>query len=192
MPLRNNQRIELETEIELLEQFGRPFGELTTIQENTYSLAIGKFILAFSYLETSLDHMLITAISDRADEPGYRIIKYLTFRNKINLANDEYRRMISFVRTERKKNSLNSKLKTITKKLEEISEFRNKVAHANWESLSEHGFVRVKIVDDKTGEGIHFVKAKLTPGVMNRFSRLAIKWADEVNEFSEDSPLAYA
>lgn len=191
MPRGNNQRIELESEIELLEQFGRPFGELTARQEEKYSLAIGKFFMAFSYLETSLDHMIITAISDRADEQGYRVIKYLKFRDKINYSKDEYLRMISFIQNERRRNSFISKLNVITRKLTEVSEFRNKVAHANWESLSESGFVRVRIQDERSGGGIEFLRVKMTPKVMNRFSRLAIKTADDIDEFTDPSPLAY-
>lgn len=191
MPRRNIQRIELESEIELLEQFGRPFGELTQRQEEAYSKAIGKFLMTFSYLETSLDHMIITAVSDRADECGYRVIKYLRFKDKINYAKDEYRRMISFVENERRRNGFNSRLDTIVRRLEEVSEFRNKVAHANWESLSESGFVRVKIQDERNGEGIQFIRIKMTPRVINRFSGLAISIANNIDEFTDLSPLAY-
>lgn len=191
MPRRNDRRIELESEIELLEQFGRPFGEFTERQEEAYSKAIGKFFMAFSFLETSLDHMIITAVSDRADEQGYRLIKYLGFRDKINYAKDEYRRMISFIQNERRRNSFNSRLDTIVRRLEEVSEFRNKVAHANWESLSETGFVRVKIQEDRNGEGIQFIKIKMTPRVMNRFSSLAISVANSIDEITDPSPIAF-
>jgi hypothetical protein len=191
MSKRNNQRIELEREIESLDQFGRLFGELTARQEESYSRAIGKFLMAFSYLETSLDHMIITAISDRADERGYRVVKYLKFKDKVDYATGEYRRMISFIRNHRRKNRFISRLDTIIRRLEEIREFRNKVAHAHWTSLSESGFVRVKIQDESTGEGIQFVRVKITPQVMNRFSRLAISVANEIDEFADPSPLAF-
>ncbi len=188
---RNNQRIELESTIELLDQFGRPFGELTARQVESYSRAIGKFFMSFSYLETSLDHMIITAISERADERGYRVIKYLKFRDKIYYAKGEYSRMVSCIRNRRRKDGFYSRLETICRRLIEISEFRNKVAHANWESLAVSGFVRVKIKDEQSGEGIQFVRVKMTPRVMNRFSRLAISVANDIDRFNDPSPLEY-
>ncbi len=186
MPRRKfEERIPLEREVEALEQYGRPWGERTFQQEESYSRAIGKFFIVFSTLETALDHMIITAISDRADEEGYRIIKYLEFRDKINLGKDEYQRRISFVRKEELKTSLQSKLNSIIRKLEEISEFRNKVAHANWESLSDTGFVRTRIKEDKGGEGIHFERIKITPLIIGKFIRQAAALANKVDAFSE-------
>ena len=186
MPRRRfEERIPLEREVEPLDQYGRPWGERTLRQEESYSKAIGKFFIVFSTLETALDHMIITAISDRADEEGYRIIKYLEFRHKINLGKDEYQRRISFISNQKLKASLQSKLNLIIRKLEEISEFRNKIAHANWESLSDAGFVRVRIKEDTTGAGIHFVRIKMTPLIIGEFIRQAAALANRVDSFSE-------
>lgn len=179
------EKIPLEREMEQLEQYGRPWGDRTYQQEENYSRAIGRFFITFSALETALDHMIITAISDRADEEGYRIIKYLEFRDKINLSKDEYQRRISFMGKERLKKSLQGKLISIIRKLEEISEFRNKIAHANWESLSESGFVRVRVKEDKTGEGIHFEKIKITPLIIGKFIRQAESLVNKIDDFSD-------
>ncbi|OGG73953.1 hypothetical protein A3A40_03490 [Candidatus Kaiserbacteria bacterium RIFCSPLOWO2_01_FULL_54_20] len=182
----------LESDVELLEQFGRPFGNLTPSKEKKYSHAIGSFLMAFSYLETALDHLIISSISDRSDEPGYRIIKYLRFRDKTNLANDEYLQLISFIRDKRRKRGYNSKLNKTKKSLEELSEFRNKLAHANWESLTEKGFVRVGTFEDKEGGGVQFKTLKMTPGVINRFTNEVIKTANNIDEwFDNPSPLEF-
>src|SRR5665648_418843 len=85
------EKIPLEKDAEVLEQYGRPSRDLTLVQEASYSRAIGRFFMSFSTLETALDHMIISAVSDRADERGYRIIKYLEFKDKISLSKDEYK-----------------------------------------------------------------------------------------------------
>ena len=54
-------------------------------------------------------------ISDRADEEGYRIIKYLEFKDKINLGKDEYQRRISFINRQKLKTSLQGKLNSIAR-----------------------------------------------------------------------------
>jgi hypothetical protein len=186
-----NQRIQLENEIENLEQFGRPEAELTDEQEESYSTSIGSFFMMFSYVETALDHLIITGISDRADESGYRVVKYFRVSDKINFANDHYRRVISLVGDGRRRRGFEYRLRIIISKLEEVSRFRNKIAHANWESISETGFVRTKIKEGPNGEGIQFVKLRLTPDVINRFTAEAIKLAQKIDDFEHNSPLQF-
>lgn len=180
------EKIPLEKDSEVLEQYGRPSRDLTLVQETSYSRAIGRFLMSFSSLETALDHMIISAVSDRADERGYRIIKYLEFRDKINLSKDEYKRRISFISLKKTKDALQEKLDVVIRKLEEISEFRNKVAHANWESLEESGFVRTRIKEDKTGEGIRFERVKMTPVIIEKFTRQSKALANSIDRLGEE------
>ena len=70
----------------------------------------------------------------------------------------------------RKEKMLNE-LNNIYKKLCELSEFRNKVAHADWQSLDKSGFVRTKIVEDKNNVGMQLEKVKMTPGILIKFRR---------------------
>ncbi|MFA5936589.1 MAG: hypothetical protein WC822_01785 [Candidatus Paceibacterota bacterium] len=67
-------------------------GEFETIenQENKYAKSIGMFIISFSSMEDCIDRDFAKSIHDDMDEPGYRIIKYLSFRDKINLLKDDY------------------------------------------------------------------------------------------------------
>lgn len=181
-----HEKIPTEKEFEPLEQYARPVLELTRIRKDNYSKSIGSFFISFSKLETALDYMIITSISDRSDERGYRIIKYLEFNEKIKLAKDEYQRISSFL-AHKKIIEFNQKiLWAIIKKLEEISEFRNKIAHANWESLDAKGFVRTKIKEDKLGLGVHFEKIKITPEVIYKFTRQIQTLSKGIDEYVEN------
>jgi hypothetical protein len=148
-------------------------GEFETIenQHAKYASAIGSFIISFSELEDTVNNDLATAINERGHEPGYRIIKYLSFRDKINLLNDDYSMLIKFLDSKSTKARLLAELKIIYNKLCELSEFRNKIAHANWQSLDSSGFVRTKIVENKDDIGIQFEKVKMTPGVLVKFRK---------------------
>ena len=74
-------------------------GEFETIenQHAKYANSIGSFIISFSQLEDTVDNDLATAINERAHEPGYRIIKFLSFRDKINLLKDDYSSHIKYL-----------------------------------------------------------------------------------------------
>lgn len=172
------ERIKLETKRVYLAQYGGTEdetveGEFETIanQHAKYASSIGSFVISFSELEDTVDNDLATAISDRTHEPGYRIIKYLSFRDKINLLNDDYSAFIKFLESKSSKTRLLAELKIIYNKLCELSEFRNKVAHANWLSLDTSGFVRTKIVENRDDIGMQLEKVKMTPGVLVKFRK---------------------
>lgn len=172
------ERIKLYTKRVYLAQYGGAEdetveGEFETItnQHAKYAISIGSFIISFSELEDTVDNDLATAISNRAHEPGYRIIKYLSFRDKINLLNDDYSAFIKHIESKSSKIRLLDELKIIYNKLCELSEFRNKVAHANWLSLDKSGFVRTKIVENRDDIGMQLEKVKMTPGVLVKFRK---------------------
>lgn len=172
------EKILLETKRIDLGQYGESeddtvIGEFETIenQHAKYSSAIGSLVLSFSELENTLDNDLATAINERAHEPGYRIIKFLKFRDKINLLKDDYSAHIKYLESSLQKERLLGELEIIYNKLCELSEFRNKVAHANWSSLDHSGFVRTKIIENKEDPGLQFIKIKMTPGVLVKFRK---------------------
>jgi hypothetical protein len=152
---------------------GGVVGEFETIegQHLRYAKAIGSFVISFAELEDSVDRDLATAINERAHEPGYRIIKYLTFRDKIDLLNDDYVAFIKYLSSKSDKKRLLTEIRIIHNKLCELSEFRNKVLHANWQSLDKSGFVRTKIIENKDDFGIQFKKIEMTPSVLVKFRR---------------------
>lgn len=161
--------------------------DTTPIEEkiDSYSKAIGGFLLSFSDLEASVDNDLATAINERSHEPGYRIIKYLKFKSKIDLLKDEYTNFISYLIAGVQKNKLIEEINYIHKKLVELNSFRNKVAHADWNSLDDDGFVRTKIEQSKTKGGINLKKIKMTPSVLLKFRRQNIAIGNKIYEFRD-------
>jgi len=179
------KKIPLEREKEILDQYGRPFGDEDFLKKRGYPQAIGNFLISFSHLETSLDHLIITMISDRSDEPGYRVVKYLNFRNKIKLAKEEYWQAINFISQKRLKEKNKKQFEIIFKKLTELSEFRNKIAHANWMTLDERGYVRVKVGENSGQGGVQFENIKMAPILLYKFTRQAHAVADRIDSFQE-------
>ena len=186
------EKIRLETKRVYIGQYGGSeddsvVGEFETIenQHKKYSSAVGSFIISFAQLEDSVDNDLATAINERMHEPGYRIIKYLSFRDKINLLNDDYVAFIKYCISGSNKIRLLAENKVIHDKLCELSEFRNKVVHANWQSLDSSGYVRTKIVENKDDIGMEFEKVKMTPGVLIKFRKQNEALANRLGLFRE-------
>lgn len=163
------QKIPIERKKEALEQYDFWSGEAGEEQKEVYARSIGLFLIAFSSVEASLDTMLAELINGRSHEPGLRIVKYLNVRTKIDIARDHYKQMIQLTEKGKMKKRIDSEI--IFNKLVEISEFRNKVAHANWATLESDGFVRVDIKEGKDGTGIYFESIKMTPGIIRKFIR---------------------
>jgi NADH dehydrogenase FAD-containing subunit len=50
-----------------------------------YAFSIGRLIIYFSELEESVNNDFATLINERAHDPGLRIVKYLEFREKVDI-----------------------------------------------------------------------------------------------------------
>ena len=151
-----------------------------------YANAIGNFIISFSEIEEGVNNVLSSLINERSHYPGYRIIKYLNFRTKINLLKDEWVSYVKIASKEEKKKELLEEIEIIYNKLREISEFRNKVAHANWVTLDKGGFVTCKIKEDKNEFGmLQFEKIKITPGIILKFLRQMSAISSKLGEYPE-------
>jgi len=186
-------KILLDTKHAAMGQYGQSddiemLGEFETILDHyeKYAKSIGALMISFSGMEDSVDVELATAINERAYEPGYRIIKYLEFRDKINLWKDHYSAYIKGILSGKKQLKFLAEMKAIYLKLVELSEFRNKIAHANWSSLDNAGFVRYRSVENKDiSGGMSFEKVKMTPGVIIKFVRQNDAISTKINEFRE-------
>lgn len=172
------EKIKLNTKLSHMGQYGgseavQDEGEFEILQqvEEKYAKSIGMLMISFSELEDTVDRDLATAINERAYEPGYRIIKYLKFREKIDLLKDDYSAYIKYSFEGKNRVSFFVELRTLYAKLIELSEFRNKIAHANWSSLDKAGFVRYKSVENKVEAGMSFQKVKMTPAIIIKFVR---------------------
>jgi hypothetical protein len=181
-----HSRIPLEKEEVLLEQYDNPYGEAMDKHESDYSVAIGRFLISFSYLENALDSLVSQAIHSGTDEAGYRVIKYLNYRNKVNLALDIYRQVLSFITKKRLKELNTKRLEIVTAKLIELGEFRNKIAHANWMTVDRRGYVRVKMLEDHNKGRLMFEKIKMTPNIIYKFTRQCHAVASKIDVFKDE------
>lgn len=178
-----HQKIKLDSRKEILEQYDYIADEEIFSKEPQYAKAIGSFLIAFSTVSAELDQLIAEAINDRSHDPGYRVVKYLNFSQKVNLARDQYGQLISFFSDPRLKRKNFREHGIIFSKLAEMGSFRNKVAHANWTTLDKSGYVRVKI--DEGDGGIVFKKFKLTPQIILKFTRQCYAVARRISNFRD-------
>lgn len=154
----------IETKKEELEQEDYFDDEYIETVSEKYGLLIGKFIISFNELEHELNQAISKYFIDDSDSKGYRVIKFLTNSSKVNLFYELYLERATFVNTHNK-----SKIKLIKNKLDEIREFRNKLVHANWSTLTKEGYVRTKVESDKEEGVIKFVNAKILPKTIKSY-----------------------
>ena len=144
-----------------------------------YSSLIGEFFMNFSYLEHELEIAIAESISDRSHDLGYLIITKIDgMYNKIDLFHKYYKMFEHFT------DKTGTKLKEIVKALIAINEFRNKLAHAKWQSIQKDGTVRYKIESDKTGI-IKFQNTLMTPKDIRIKIKEISKLVNKINDYRE-------
>ena len=131
--------------------------EITEIKK-TFGNLMGSFLINFSFFEHDLNIAIAEFISQRSHDMGYLIIEGLTMYNKIDL----FIKMYSQLEAQARENKSKKELHNIIISMREINQFRNNIAHANWQSMTRDGFVRIKIVVDNNDGYIKFKKIKLT------------------------------
>ena len=146
-----------------------------------YSKLIGEFIIEFSRLESELNIAIAEAFFDDDHDTGYTILAKLDFSDKTDL----FYKMYLKIATATENNKL-SPLKKIKKQLIEISEFRNKLAHANWSTLTKDGFVRTKITVDNSDGFVRFVKVKILPGNIQEFIDKIDSLIDQIDGYKDN------
>jgi hypothetical protein len=182
---RPKERIPIESRTETIDQYAWfDDGEIFR-NHDRYAIAIGKFVIAFSGLESCLDSTLANAIDDNADYAGYRIIKHLAFGKKVELLREDKAFFIKMCLRGRRAQKNLLALKIICDRLAELGEFRNKVAHARWVTLDRDGYVRVKVEEDPKDGGTCFRKTKMTPGIIVKFTRRCGALAARIENFTE-------
>ena len=75
----------------------------------------------------------------------------------------------------------------IRKQLDGVNIFRNKVVHANWQSLTKEGYVRTKIIVDTEEGYVKFKKALITPKIIRQKIKEVYKLLDEIEEYKEQA-----
>lgn len=171
---------------EKLDQYDFPWDkdEVIFAKEEEYAKEIGGFLIAFSNLESAVNVLIADGISDRSHDLGYKIVKHLKYRNKIELAKELYIPVINSIPVEKIRKKSAQEFERIFTKLVDLGEFRNKVAHANWMSLNKSGYVRTTITSAKDGS-IKFKKVIITPKNLSCLGTECYSIATHVYHLSE-------
>lgn len=151
-------------ENEALEQYDYSTNDYLYKVEDKYAPLIGLFLIRFSELEHTLNIAIAEIINDRTHEPGFVVIENLTTNNKIQLFYKFYLQLVSALG---KKKHVD-RLRQLRSQLEEINTFRNKIAHANWQTLNKQGMVRTKIVVDNQQGYVLFRRVEILPKAIRR------------------------
>ena len=115
------------------------------------SQEIGAVMVFFSELESSLESAIAGLFSDRSDQLGMSVVKFLNYSQKVAMFTEMTTSYISQSGPDIP-NHYKRELKHISKELIAMAELRNIVAHAKWMSLDHDGFVRSWVkVDKNTG-----------------------------------------
>ncbi|MFA6417077.1 MAG: hypothetical protein WCW61_02690 [Patescibacteria group bacterium] len=158
---KNNSMAKSNKSVDKLEQYDYLVDdnqlEITEIKK-TFGNLMGSFLINFSFFEHDLNIAIAEFISQRSHDMGYLIIEGLTMYNKIDL----FIKMYSQLEAQARENKSKKELHNIIISMREINQFRNNIAHANWQSMTRDGFVRIKIVVDNNDGYIKFKKIKLT------------------------------
>ena len=128
-----------------------------------YAPLLGLFIINFSILEDLLNSAIADSVNDRTHHFGFIIIERLTIKNKIDLFYNLNLLCESYSDSNKKE-----KLNDIKNKCLALNTFRNNIAHANWHSLADNGYVRTKIVVDNEDGFVKFRRLQITPKIIEQ------------------------
>ncbi len=156
-------------------------GEYIDKVKSKYARDIGLFLIRFSSLEHTLDIPIDDFLMDRSHQRGYIVIEGLSLNSKIELFRKLFYGLI--IRATQPKRV--TKLGALVKRLHAVRVFRNHLAHANWNTLENTGYVRTKI-DEKDGEVI-FKRVRITPNVINAWIRRVIQAERQLDDFAESA-----
>src|SRR5438270_5033074 len=78
-----NERLDLDSRRVPLEQHDYYDAGPIEAREDDYAPRIGKFFIAFSELENTLDSCISTIISERSDDLGLQVVSVMDFSQKV-------------------------------------------------------------------------------------------------------------
>ncbi|MCA9384388.1 MAG: hypothetical protein KC582_04755 [Candidatus Magasanikbacteria bacterium] len=154
---------------------------------DSYSKCIGLFFLYFSSFEHVFDTGLADIIFDDSHSYSYLFIKSMEMSKKIDLY---YGLALTLIINSNKPANKIIKLDLIKKKITDLIEVRNKIAHARWTTLDTKGFVRVDVKLDTVKGLVKFRKYKITPSVMRKHVTTIKKLSKEFETFNESLLIA--
>jgi hypothetical protein len=180
--MKSNKPIEIK--YENLDQYDYSDEDLMIKKEKKYASLIGSFLIWFSNLEHNLNIGLADLISERSHEDGYVIIKDMGMFQKIELFYNLAFPRVNFA--EKRKAQKLKQLPLIRRQLEELNTFRNKVAHAKWNTLDKEGYVRVEMITDKENGFIKFKKFKISPEIIKGKLKEIVVLENKLYDFIEN------
>ena len=108
---------------------------------------IGRLIVTFSYIEESINSILIETINERDFDIGYIIIADMTYYSKVNLLNNLYRHLFRVFQ----KPVMIKRLDALCKRLRECGSRRNEVVHAGWVNIDRTSSITTGTKIGKSG-----------------------------------------
>ncbi len=170
----------LEIKYEKLDQYDSNWNEELLLKKKTdYAFYIWTFLIDFSYLEHEIDIALAELINEKNHNFWYVITKDLETFDKISLFYNSVFPYISFTENKKKIEMLDS----LIKKLQDITIFRNKIAHWKWNTLDKDGYIRVDAKTSKENGLIVFRKYKITLPILRKSIKDMQKLTEEVSNF---------
>lgn len=162
-----------------LEQYDLVCDDYIDKVASKYAPKIGKIFIQFSDLEHTLDITIIERLFDRSHDLGYLVIEGSSLNNKIELFRKLFSQYIKQIKPNRTKKFLN-----MVKRLHEARLFRNHIAHANWRTLDNSGYVRTKV--SEKAEEIIFKKVRITPSALDAWLRRIERLNELLYEFTTE------
>lgn len=132
---------------------------------------IGDILVSFSSLEHSLELAIAGLQSDRSDEPGMLIIKFLEDNQlKIDYFSETARQYILYSKhvKDSHREGFISQLKEIVKRLGYAAGIRNIIAHSKWSTITKDFMVVNSTKLNKTTGRVEVKLYKLNPGTLRQ------------------------
>ncbi len=116
---------------------------------------IGEVVFFFNLLERDLDSWLCFYISDRTDQKGLMVLHSMNYSTKVDLFQRAADNILRMERWELESYTL------LLRDLRECAAQRNRVVHADWQSLDTEKYTQVRIRIGK--DGLEHEMWQLTP-----------------------------
>lgn len=143
--------------------------EIIEKERDNYAKPIGEFLISFSGLEREVDKRIAEFINNNLSD-GYRLIKYLTLKQKVEFLFNTWSNHCSFFYNKNNKENYSKKILNIKHEILKINKFRNNVVHADWFSLDVDGFVIVNTENiSDIDQNLNFEAKKITPEILFNF-----------------------
>ena len=132
----------------------------------------------FNSLESSLDSVLCENFTDRTDSTGLIVLNKMGFSAKIDLL----KRFCDDFQFSLKENL--EGYERLINDLKESARLRNLVAHANWQSTNEEGYVFVRLKMSKKGMQQEYVQ--FTEESLQKIIELILTTRSSLHDFWEN------